>query len=316
MVTPSRWIPCLTLVYLPVHIAVKLAEIDSQNVGSVYTFSAQSAEERSARVALVLSGTMRGFCRCLTALQHTTANQGESVKLVLATYQNQDCAGGNAANVELGHGPVVTPERIDVSFKKHGLHLNQQSVIPFVPGSLSLPPQHLFNAWHGALERYYSQFFLRSKAVSLLESDIGLLEVVVLTRPDVRLTSQWRFESTDSGWALKILLADGRNEQYMLSPTTVVVPESDIHGGAPDDTLVAGTVRAIKSYVSLYDCLMRGAYADVTLPSSPNEYPEDLLRYHMSAVGLDVKLTYGRKDLLTLERACEPADYSSTCAAS
>lgn len=167
----------------------------------------------------------------------------------------------------------------------------------------------------GTLERFNSQFRLRSRVFGLAASSGATPEVALLLRPDMRPCSAWAFTRSSAGeWALRVrrcLWENGRMltvpekdaEHFVLGPNTVVVPRSRKHPGYMDDAIAAGRWGAIERFVGLHDKLRRRAYANLSAedligaataekpPQNRQVFVEALLQRHLREVGVEVQRT-------------------------
>lgn len=166
-----------------------------------------------------------------------------------------------------------------------------------------LPAQRLFghgrlgSSDHGLLQRYYYQFRFRSIAISLAKPT----RVALLTRPDVYLISNWKFQKAPGhtfGWSLSITNSSGHSSSaFELRKNSVVVPMSSIYPHLLDDVIVAGSFEAVSLYIELFDRLKVGEYYNATILRYPYDVPEDLLQHHLQATGLELSWCCWRRHL-------------------
>lgn len=279
-------------------------------------------------VAILLSGTMRGFTECAAALhsQLLLPNVQLGVAVHLATYSDRDCqdakrcsnTGGNRCiernNLRLrSNTKQVTPDSLRADYALHKVSLQGVLVDKLNASLVALPMQPLFGGSrsHGALERTHSQYLLRSRVLWLgITAGSCRPQVAVVLRPDLEMTSGWSFRRMPSltpkqpshEWRLNISFQGGEC-LHALANNSIVVPRS-IEGYAMhiEDYLAAGMLSAVHVYISLGKRISQGSYSHLGSIMKP----EHLLEYHLREAGLDLQYACGPQAISSTWNATHP----------
>mmetsp|Transcript_63985 Transcript_63985/g.142943 ORF Transcript_63985/g.142943 Transcript_63985/m.142943 type:complete len:338 (-) Transcript_63985:129-1142(-) len=277
--------------------------------------SITAASGNCTAVAILISGTMRGFIDTVGSLQAgiLRVNAQVGVAFHLATYSDRDCQDIGLCGDKKMHcparavtklsasGDLITPGVLRAAYAAHDIALQDACVEDFNASVVNLPRQPLMHMWHGNLERISSQYLLRARVFHLATSKCRP-DVAMLLRPDLNLTSTWSFKpnscSTCTGgqkdWKLSIAFAGGACVHTLVN-NSIVVPRANEAGTACQDYLAAGTTAAVSVYMDLHHHIVRGTYSHL----GSIVKPEQLLMHHMRASGLDVQLACGAESSST-----------------
>lgn len=268
--------------------------------------------------AALVSGTLRGFTETAASLYRgivaPNANIGMSVSV--STYSDRDCqpdacAAGTsgACKQRIVHSLTKEPlpstcKGVAAVYAANNVTIHAMRVDDYNHSQTALPRQKLFQHWHGALERLSSQYLLRSRALSLAIEAGCAPELAIIVRPDMELTSTWRFAQdfspTPARWSVTVSVGSGECV-HALDEDVVVVPRANGAGSFPDDTFAAGTLPAIARYIQLRGELENGTYAKAAI-----EKPELLLRHHLLASGLRIQYACGGGSWRSETATCPP----------
>jgi hypothetical protein len=257
-----------------------------------------------APVTVLISGTLRGFRKCIPALRETIITPNLPVQLVVATYDRNDC-GGSAHT----HGLGLTASPVHPNFWKayevNGVHpVVHIESHQHIDDIKKMHPRNI----HPVFVRYHSQFFLRQHAMrTATESIVSDAErIFIVLRPDAYLYGRWRFyriSGQPNHTLASLSLRDGSVCNVTLTPSLLVVPWSDIHSELWDDTLAIGYGNAMRTYVNFHKMMPRLSWH---ISEKVEHKIEDYLNRH------GVQITYAcgaaRGDMLKLVKSCDAKD--------
>lgn len=256
------------------------------------------------KITILVSGTLRGFRKCIPALRETIITPslllGQPVQLIISTYDRNDCGGSFHTH---GLGPEARPVTSNVSkaYQWNGVrtvvHVESYMRIEDIK---RLHPKQI----HPVFVRYHSQFFLRSRAMRAATEADSAERIFVVLRPDAYLFGRWVFYSIDgqqNRTLVSLTLRDGSVCNVTLSPSSLLVPWSDIHNSLWDDTLAIGYGYAMRAYIGFHELMPRLSW------HISEKVEHKIERYLRDKFGVRIVYACGasRGDMLKLVKSCD-----------